>query len=257
MAVNGDSGVGQYSLATGGYAKFLFPPSTNTGEVLAVFRYDQRIGFAAGTSRLLFEDKTTVLSRSGAGQLTTSREDLGSLSRKVIDELTIAVDGPLAGSSQSVVVEIDVDDNVGWRTIGTLRTDRSLTGTFPVNLECVQWRLRVTQSTASPSVASVTLKLHALGEVDEVVQVPVSLADTGTTTAGRPVTGNSSPMQRFRFLRQLVGSRVVFQDVDFDDTGVSEVYELVGCQYSAFGLSQRSTRTEGNAMAVLTLRRPK
>jgi hypothetical protein len=64
-------------------------------------------------------------------------------------------------------------------------------------------------------------------------------------------------MQRFRFLRQLVGSRVVFQDVDFDDTGVSEVYELVGCQYSAFGLSQRSARTEGNAMAVLTLRRPK
>lgn len=269
MSDTGRSGAGAIDLETGGWARYLSVPAGAGvgGTVNDIITLGSTIIFGVGGEGIFATNQTATVFNDGDTYVTFSADDLGSGIRKVLDEITLVFTPESSTTVSTVTVDVDLHDGTGWRTVGDMTTGPSqLTGRFNVDLECRTFSVRVSftqydpgfgASPAIPELSLVQTKLHPLSEVDEVIQLPLDLSDRAVSPNGRPAPTTPEPFDRFRALRQLVGTRVTFQDVDHEP-GLVETFELAACDFTTAGVSGRSgRREETNPTAVIQLRRSK
>jgi hypothetical protein len=82
------------------------------------------------------------------------------------------------------------------------------------------------------------MQFHPLGLRDQVVVVRVKAYDIMTGLNGAPLPENKRG-RGVEIMRTLLGyaqSRVLFQDVDYQDTGTSEVMEVVSIRADRVGV---------------------
>jgi hypothetical protein len=254
MSVDGRSGVGAIDLSTGGWCRWLQAAAAgDNGSVGSLYNWDGLAGFVVNGSGVMH----TSTSLSTSGFITSSVMDLASSLTKVIDSISISTD-PL-GSGAGVEVLVSTDSGTSFTEFGTVNTPGVRAGSWPINRQAatVAVRLNLTATSVSPVVTMMQVKLHPLSLVDMVVELPISCADRQVGLNGLEIQNSVGGLQRARELESLVGTRVVFQDVDYPSTGEVQVWEMVAAEYTSVGVFERQTgaRQEAQAVCVCTLRK--
>ena len=257
MSDDGRSGVGALDLSTGGWCRWLQAPTvSDDGAVDDLFAWKNRLGFTVGGTGAALETTTP----SASGYLTSSAYDMNSTLLKLIDEVTVVTE-PLPINS-SVTVDFSFDDGVSFSEIGSVLLPGLLEGEWAVSRTARTFLTKLVLATTgevSPAVNLLQTKLHPISIADRTVELPINCADRMQGLNGVEIQDNQpSGMARARVLESLVGSRVEFQDIDWRQTGVSEVYEMVAAQTQTAGLFNRrtGTREEVAPVCVVTLRGP-
>jgi hypothetical protein len=256
MSDDGRSGVGAIDLSTGGWCRWIEAPTAgDDGAVQALFVWNNRVGFTVSGEGACLESTTP----SASGYVESSIVDLGSGLTKVIDAVSVVTE-PLPANA-SVTVSLSYDDGNSFTSVGTTSTAGAKGDEWVVDAEtsAVATTLTLTATgVASPVVRLVQLKLHPLSVVDYLVELPVDCSDRMVGMNGVEIQ-DALPvgMARARFLENLVGTRVLFQDVDWPITDTAEVWEMVSAELTSVGVRNRrlGRREETAPVCVVTLRR--
>jgi hypothetical protein len=255
MSDDGRSGVGAIDLSTGGWCRWLRAAAdTDTGALTSLFVWQGKAGFVVDGSGAMFPSSTLEAS----GYVTSSVTDLASGLTKVLDQISVGI-APLPANS-GVQVAVSFDGGVSFESVGSVSVSGVMEGEWALGFQGASVATKVTLTATgatSPALSMVQVKLHPLSVVDSVVELPISCSDRMSGQNGVEIADSVGGMQRARTLESLVGTRVLLQDVDWPQTGVAEVWEMVSAEYSSVGIYERreGARQEAQAVCVCTLRR--
>jgi hypothetical protein len=258
----GLSGVGVVNMRTGGWSKGY--AATTTGAVPTVCVYHGQPIFSLAGNGVWTVDFTDY---ETTGYVDLSIVDGGAVALdKVFDSVTVTMD-PI-GANQAISFKFSTDNGGSFTdaylegTVETLINQAGLTEmTIPLNQKAPGIQIRMTLAgpgTTSPNVLNVALKYHQLGLADTIVQIPILCTDRQTLLSGRIDEASHEgfgSLQAYN-LRQMSGTRVLFQDVDYQVTGEAEVYEVVQTDRTGYGLMDKSTGKKAWSWVVdMTLRK--
>lgn len=249
----GGSGTGAIDLATGGWAQWV--ATTSSLPTRCMNQWQNRTSVVVVGDGVWLEQDAFVTE----GHLVTSIADGASSLDKVFDEIS-AITQPLPLGT-SVTVELTFDDGESYLPALTLDQTGQRRGSADVNERATTVGVRITlegPGTTTPVVQMVQARMHQIGMVDEILQLPVDCSDyiRGLNSAELDENGPGKGVERLSLLRSLTQSRVLVQDIDWHLTGVAEIWELQGVdtvKWSLYDTSQGSQAVR--AVAVLTLRR--
>lgn len=263
--VDGQPGVGLIDLTTGGWSTGPYLENdTYDGEVLVglVMLYGQSapawVGVVTnGAGHIEVRSYEWAGGYQTAGQVDFSVSDLQSGLPKIFDKIELQFD-PLPADT-TISVEYTIDGGNSYTAAGTVDTDGQTSAVFDLEIRTRSLGLRVLMTgdgTTSPVLNIAQVKLHASSPTDEVIVLPVNCSDEFVGVNGYPIANELSGIERLRQLQALVGSRVLFQDVDWPVTGVASVWEVVGCEAGLYGYrsSQQNRRVE-SGRAIVTMRK--
>jgi len=100
-------------------------------------------------------------------------------------------------------------------------------------------------------------RYHALGLADQLVVLPIDCGDRVAGLNGQhlPYTAGDGA-RRARSLEELVQTRVRYQDVDWHETGLSSVWDLIDVDIRRVALKDpHRGRVVNRLIALVTLRR--
>jgi hypothetical protein len=247
-----NSGLGVIDLSTGGYSRWL--KGTSAGKVRSVGTWRARTWFTLDAIGSVQESAATYLT---TGTLTTPHDDKGSVLNKVMDEVTVR-HTPLLGS-ETVAVETSIDRGSSYVSLFTVSGAGSTGATQAWSKTAQTVGLRITLTgpgTSTPALSLASVKLHLLSVSERQISVPVRCYDQMKGLNGQPLPGGfGTGATMARLVEALVGTRVLFQDVDWASTGVSNVVDVIGASTSRVGVYDRHVGRQSNGFVVtLTLR---
>lgn len=252
--IAGRSGVGAIDLASGGYAKWL--NSTVTGHIGAIDVWQGYTVFGVQGNGAWTESSTVFETEA---RLDMSIVDGKTSLAKVLDKVTLVFDPLQVG--QALTVALSVDGGLSYSTLGTVNTPGTTRSELWVDTQADSFGLRVTATTGGTARVTILLHemmYHMLGLADLYIQLPINCADNITLLNQRPHPGNrrGAGMARARALQNLTQTRVLFQDIDWWLTGLSEIWEVVSVDVMSTHLyDRRKGGTLAEQVAVLTLRK--
>lgn len=255
------SGLGAVNLETGGWSRW--SQTAVPGAVTGMTVFHGEVVFCVSTAGV-FALQPTALATTGT--VTMSIVDGGTPLDKVFDALTVVME-PL-GANQSLSFEASTDGGSSFSPVfkeGTTNPTIDQSGltriVLPLNLKAPSIQIRMTLNgpgTTSPHVTQVDVKYHQLGLADTVVQLPVLCTDAPALLSGQidPLSKKNYGAELARNLQILSGTRVLFQDIDYQLTQTAEVFEVVQTEKTGFGIMDKSTGQKNYKFVVtLTLRK--
>lgn len=259
LTAAGASGVGAIDLATGGWARWVYAPSSSvSGDVVSVVSWNGRIVFSVAGSGVYAEGTTPLLT----GNLRTDVADLGTSLAKVFGEVKLeTVPLPNGGS---VVIEYTLDDRASYGASPFTLTGsglQTLSGNIDKQSSSIGLRLTLNAAAGvSPEVRTVNVRTHPYGLEDEILTLPINCADNLSLLNGSrdPDSGPRRGARRARTLRSLMQTRVKVQDIDWDvENPSSSIWEVQSVKVTASGavFDPHVNRQSMDLVAVLTLRR--
>ena len=254
-AMSTNSGVGVLDLASGGYAKSYI--TDTTGEVASVIPWQGRIALAVRGNGVWTEQDDYVTT----GFLRTSNFDGGSNLSKVYDEISIR--GEALGASESFGMSYSIDGGNSFVTLaaGTLNTAGQFAKSAALGKRANSLSVQVTLTgpgNTTPTITLVSAKYHMLGLADTVLTLPVDCTDhvRGLNESELDDSGPGRGALRMRRLEGLVQTRVTVQDIDWQDTRDTEVYELLSVEAIKWSVYNRTLgKQQVRQVAVCTLRK--
>jgi len=249
-----NSGIGCLYLPTGGYCKWHV--GTAGAKVRSVFSFQGRMSFTLDGVGLFVEGTTYQTT----GWLKTSLSDQNAVVGKVWDNVYVVV-APL-NTSESVSVDYTLDKGNTFTNLSadTLNVVGEVYGGTSLNKKADTIGFRVTLNgpgSTSPTLYRLTAEVHQFGIADRLIQVPIDCFDTVTDLRGKPLeeNGPGAGMKRLRSLEALAYTRVLFQDLDYQDTATTYIMEVVQVETDFRSLySRRRSEAETGGVAVLTLK---
>lgn len=272
MQRTGAAGIGVLDLETGGIARW--HPTTTTGTAtyfpLEVTTWLGQFVIAHAGNGVYGRDSDALAAPTYVdGFLETSVSDLGTPALKHLDEIQVStLPLPTGGGASSVAVaySIDLGDNfTALATYNTVNATRHATEiTTAVVAPSVQTRvtLNATVNDADkPVVTAVLAKTHATLITDEIIELPINCDDYIRGVHNVDIAEDSGPgkgMARYRALQDLIGTKILFQDVDWKFTGETSLCEVVGVESTAVQIFNQSRMVNDvtSHVAIVTLRRP-
>lgn len=250
-----NSGVGVLDLASGGYSKSYI--TDTTGEVATVIPWQGKIALAVRGNGVWTEQDDYVTT----GFLRTSNFDGGSNLSKVYDEITIR--GEALGSSESFDMSYSIDGGNSFVSLpaGTLNTAGQFAKSAALGKRSNSLSVQVTLNgpgTTTPTITLVSAKYHMLGLADTVLTLPIDCTDhvRGLNESELDDSGPGRGALRMRRLEGLVQTRVTVQDIDWQDTRDTEVYELLSVEAVKWSVYNRALgKQQVRQVAVCTLRK--
>ena len=248
-------GLGAVYLPTGGWASWVKAAALPDAVVAGVGVFD-------GDPVFLTDGDLYRLSANlvASGYIDLSTEDAGSGLDKVWDELTVIVE-PL-GAGVSVTLSYSTDQGESYIAMPAITTAGVTSRTLPLGVKSPTLSLRATLTgtgAVGPGLRVFQGKYHPLGTGDTVLILPVLCADQVAGLNGKPIpeSGPGSAARTSRRLQELSQTRVLVQDVDWMDSSVSEVFEVVNVDLRRIaGIREAAKRGQAQAfVAVVTLRR--
>lgn len=250
------SGVGAIDLSTGGWAKWFAADDEDAdGPVRAIAQWLGRTVFVVDGYGVLVETTGPV----AAGWLKTSHTFFGSALSKVVDDLRLSTVPMPAGAT--VTAEYSTNGGISYQTIDSVLSTGGQSELFePIGVRgaSVGLQFKLTADTVSPTVTLGQVRVHPLSLSDQVVSLPINCGDSITGLNGRILkdAGAGSGMRRVRVLESLMGTRVLFQDVDWPETKQATIWEMVQIDVQSDGVrAANQNRRVDSAIAVVTLRR--
>lgn len=259
--MNNYSGVGCIDLATGGYAKWLEAPA-NTGFVRSIVQWYGRTVFTVDGYGAVMETVASGANDNSVatGELVTSIADLNTGLRKGFGPVSATFD-PLP-SGATITVAYSLDAGTSYTTLSpsvTAAGQKSAEWDLSVESDSIMLKVTLTHaSTTTPVLRSLLCRAHPLGIADQVLIMPVNCADTISGLNGRPLPENGfgAGSRRTRLLESFAQTRVKVQDVDYQDTGASYIYDLVAVDSRRVGVqSQHNGKSSNSYVTTLTMRR--
>lgn len=247
--------IGAYYLPTGGYVEqYLY-----SGAVPRISVWGSRVVWTRDFNSPYYVEAQSADLRD-EGSVTLSIADAASSMEKVWSDVTVVTD-PLPNNT-SVEIEYSID-GLTWKPLATIANAGSTTRTFPLNVKASMLTLRATLKSAdgvsTPTIRVFSGKFHPLAEGDTILVLPVLCADqvSGLNNHPIPESGPGAAAVTARRLQALSQQRVLVQDVDWLDSGVSEVFEVVQVDVRRLaGIRESAKRAQANAfVAVVTLRK--
>ena len=250
-----NSGVGVLDLASGGYSKSYI--TDTTGEVATVIPWQGKITLAVRGNGVWTEQDDYVTT----GFLRTSNFDGGSNLSKVYDEISIR--GEALGASESFAMSYSVDGGNSFVSLpaGTLNTAGQFAKSATLGKRGNSLSVQVTLNgpgTSTPTITLVSAKYHMLGLADTVLTLPIDCTDhvRGLNESELDDSGPGRGALRMRSLEGLVQTRVTVQDIDWQDTRDTEVYELLSVEAVKWSVYNRALgKQQVRQVAVCTLRK--
>lgn len=254
------SGLGAVNLESGGWARWSQSAVAGAVTGLTVF-HGEVVFVVSGTGVFALQAGLAT-----TGTVTMSIVDGGTPLDKVFDALTVVME-PL-GASQSIQFEASTNGGSSFSPVfleGTTTDVIDQSGltriVLPLELKAPSIQIRMTLNgpgTTSPVVTQVDVKYHQLGLADTVVQVPVLCTDAPALLSGQvdPLSKKNYGAELARDLQILSGTRILFQDIDYQLTQTAEVFEVVQTEKTGFGIMDKSTGQKNYKFVVtLTLRK--
>lgn len=194
---------------------------------------------------------------ASSGWFTTPVYDGNSTLDKVFDDITL-VTKPLS-ANESVEIEYSTDQGASFASLATIDTSGATRFVIPLGITAQSLTLRVTMNgpgTTSPTVTSVSARLHPLGLVDGVLVLPIICADEVEGLNGQIVAGGGLGKGALltQSLEALSGQRVKVQDIDYPYTQRVDVYEVLQVESTATWL-QVKQQPKLQSIAMVTLRK--
>ncbi|HKZ20300.1 MAG TPA: hypothetical protein VJQ57_09335 [Acidimicrobiia bacterium] len=260
MTSGGRSGVGAIDLSTGGWAKWLYADDdTASGHVRSIVNWNGLVAFTVDGYGAVVDDEAPLTT----GWLRTSHSDLATSLTKVFDEVDVVFE-PLPNNG-SVSVEYSVDAGGSYQTISgaTVSSAGSKTLHAEVAVQGASLGLEITLGAVatSPSVSTITAKVHPIGLADQLLTLPVNCADRLVGLNRVEIAEQCGPgfgYARARTLESLAQTRVRFQDVDWWNTGTATIWEVIGVEVVETGpgvMDPHQNARTASLVAVLTMRR--
>ena len=254
-AMSTNSGVGVLDIVSGGYSKSYV--TDTTGEVASVIPWQGKIALAVRGNGVWTEQDDYVTT----GFLRTSNFDGGSNLSKVYDEISIR--GEALGASQSFAMSYSIDGGNSFvaLTAGTLNTAGQFAKSAALGKRANSLSVQVTLTgpgSTTPTVTLVSAKYHMLGLADTVLTLPIDCTDhvRGLNETELDDSGPGRGALRMRRLEGLVQTRVTVQDIDWQDTRDTEVYELLSVEAVKWSVYNRALgKQQVRQVAVCTLRK--
>jgi hypothetical protein len=246
------SGVGAVDLASGGHARWYMADEDGAGG--PVLMWQGKLAFTVQGHGWYLQSDSYVTE----GWLTTSLYDGDSHLQKVWGEVVMEC-RPL---THGTFVEVEVSSNKGdsyvplleLRNLGRQRASadaarRSASLGLKVRLGG--------DGGGTPKVTMLSARYHALGLADQLVVLPIDCGDRVAGLNGQhlPYTAGDGA-RRARSLEELVQTRVRYQDVDWHETGLSSVWDLIDVDIRRVALKDpHRGRVVNRLIALVTLRR--
>jgi hypothetical protein len=230
----GNAALGAISLNSGGYCRWF--QANQAGLVRSVAQYRGSGVFTVAGHGVYVRDPSTFKT---LGWLKTSIVDGASIVDKILDRIVLESQPILA--SQSIQLEYSLDANATFADAGTLSTVGAQRMVVYPSVRSGTFGLRITLNgpgTTDTRAFVAQMQFHPLGLRDQVVVVRVKAYDIMTGLNGAPLPENKRG-RGVEIMRTLLGyaqSRVLFQDVDYQDTGTSEVMEVVSIRADRVGV---------------------
>lgn len=273
MQRDGDTGIIVIDLETGGYARwYALDGAVDAGfDQMYVVNWLGDFAVSLDTVGVYGRDATDHTSPSyvASGFLETSASDLATPALKHLDEIAISTKPlPGTGTIASVAVAYSIDGS-NYTTLDTY--DTAFLTQAATELETAvtapSLRLRATLTPGSvgaterPSVTTLLAKTHATGIVDEIIELPINCDDYIANIHETVIAEDSGPgkgMARYRALQELIGEKILFQDVDWKFTGETCLCEVVGVESTSVQVfnQNRNLNDVAGHVAVVTLRSP-
>lgn len=258
--MNNYSGVGCIDLATGGYAKWLEAPA-NTGFVRSIVQWYGRTVFTVDGYGAVMESAAAGGNDNSVatGELVSSIADLNTGLRKGFGPVSATFD-PLPDGA-TITVAYSLDAGTSYTTLSpsvTAAGQKSAEWDLSVESDSIMLKVTLTHdSTTTPVLRSLLVRAHPLGIADQVLIIPVNCADTITGLNNRALKGGfGTGSQMARLLESLAQTRVKVQDVDYQITGASYIYDLVAVDSRRVGVQSQHNGKQSNAfVTTLTMRR--
>lgn len=265
MDTAGDSGIGALDITTGGYTKWQTWASGGNAAIRSIFFWQGAVGFTYDGQGPAVESSVTggSLVYPTSGFVQTSISDKATNVTKSWDVLQMNT-LPLP-SATSVAVSFSIDNSLTFTSISgaTMNAANQTTVSAPFTAISQSISLKITlTSTTSTNIATPTLLLaqlraHHINLGDTTVNLPIDAHDYIVDVKGKaaPFNGPGVGMQRVKMLEGWIGQRVLFQDIDYADTGVSEVWEVhdIEVRSSVNQFNPHRDRMEGGGIAIVTL----
>jgi hypothetical protein len=259
MTQDGVSGIGAVDLASGGFARWFQGSSALGGAVTDITFWRGKAVIAIGGSGV-FRQSATKLTECW---IKTSVVDLTSNLQKYLDTLDVSVNF-FNNANQSIDIDYSSDAGNSYVAtgLGPLAGNGSPRVTYDWQLQVRSISLRFTLNNFVGDMVfeGSVLKLHPAGLTDEIITLPINCSDNGTGLAGA-LLAESKPgagTERALVLKNLLRTRVLFQDVDYARTGTTQVYEVVDVNVveRAHVYSHAQGQQTHAQVAIVTLRRP-
>lgn len=266
MNLDGDAGVIVIDLETGGYARWHTLNVANAS-------FDQMyiVNWLGGFAVSLDTEGVWGLDTGNyaaptyvTGFIISSSADLATPAAKFLDEIQVSTT-PLPAST-SVRADYSTDGGSTWTTVATFNTTGAIQGSAALETSVLapsyRFQMVLTPNAATkPTVTALTAKTHATGITDEIVELPINCEDYIADVNGTTIAADSGPgkgMTRYRALQALLGTKIEFQDVDWETPAAASVYEVVGVESThvqVFNQTRNKSDQTGH-VAMVTLRRP-
>lgn len=256
------SGIGAINLSTGGWAKWLLAQPSNANVVRSINLWYGRAQFVVDSIGSFLEEEPGLVDdlSVSSGELTLSVEDLNSSLRKRYTNVKVNFDPLPVGAT--ITVGYSLDGGSSFTTLSpSVTTDGAKTADWDIDVtsDSIQLKLTLTHgSTTTPVVRSIVTRVNGIGLGDQVLVLPVNCSDRVADLRQRPLDENvqGAGAARARYLESLCQSSVVLQDIDYQTTRVSYIYDVVACDIRSVGVYNRNVaRQQQSMIAVLTLRR--
>lgn len=270
-------GVGIIDLETGGFVRYWAEAGLGgawtDGKAHGVIVFDNgiawRVDTTTGTGGGVWWipdadsdviDTTTKMT----GTLETSISDLATPALKHLDEILVSTLPLPAGTS--VAVSYSTDGGATYTAAATFDTDGDTQHSVELATAVVaaSFKLKLTLTPSgddTPTVTALLAKTHATGITDQIIELPVNCLDTIAGVHGTVIAEDSGPgkgMERLRALEALIGTKILFQDVDWKTTQQTSLCEVVGVESTSVNVfnQNRNVSDVTGHVAVVQLRRP-
>jgi hypothetical protein len=266
MNLDSDAGLMVIDLETGGYARWHTTNAAQSGfEQMYVVNWLGDFAVSLDTDGVWGRDSGDFSSPTYVtGFFITSTGDLGTPALKFLDEVLVS-STPLPAST-TIRADYSTDGGSTWTTAVTSSTTgatrAAATLSTSVTSSAYRFMVVLTPSAATkPTLTGVLAKTHTTGIVDEIVTLPINCEDTVANVHGTTIAADSGPgkgMERYRTLRALLGTKVTFQDVDYQMTDDASLWEVIGVDSTLVNVFNqlRNLNDQTAHVAVVTLRRP-
>ena len=192
-----------------------------------------------------------------AGYVTSPVMDGASTLDKIWDSVSVVCE-PIS-ANEAIQIQYSVDGGESWNTVGTVSSAGVARREFDIGIQSPTLALRANLTgpgTTTPSLISLSAQVHPLGITDRMVVLPVRCADTVRGLEGQIIdgTGRGYGARLARRLEGYAGQRVQFQDIDWPEVGLTEVYEVMQAETSSMWV-QNNGSPQLTSVVTLTMRK--
>lgn len=254
--------IGKLDLSTGGYC---YTQNHNSGgTVQAVSMWKGRPAWTVSGVGIFFESATT---KRTVGTLDTSIIDGDSARDKRFTQIDMVARSTASSTGAKVEVAYTVDGGTNYTELNDADIDVATVGEatgrsdVDVSARTFGFRFRLTRgdtTTTTPELIVASQQSYLLGADEEVLQMPLSLADVSShETGSRRFPEPDGATRQLRALEALQGTLVTVHDVDYPVTGSAQTYRLESVDGRGPVVHDRATGRNrvSPIVAMVTLRR--